>query len=647
MADEAPVPVLSSIVEWNGRELTEDFHAIIEARSAASVHKNSSLNRIKEFSLPTKQLIARLQLEVLNYEYWPEVLAEFNIEDRSTFLSIVEQQFSIRRKGRVFHKMLVGLGSIAAVGVGYVLFSTNSNVISRNATLFLQNSVEASPAVVSQRIIDDSVETEIGKVMSSDLSFPQTRQSQEFLAEVETPSDELALEVDNTGVNLEGSSVAPNHAIIRLQTALVGLKLYEGELDGRTEAVTQRAVDELCVVLARDCSRFDRWSIVGIEELASAAEGELRIRAELERSAWLTATSEDNVEAYAEFLRSFPISRYTEQALSRIDSLIPKQLPLITSSPISAVDSRRIAGLEESPDPAGQIRVGGSISSIEFDDFPDARTSNAETVAPIVDFDPARLPDYAIFRECESCPEMVVLPTSYFSMGSPVGSEGRWPDEGPEQTVQVRRFAIGRYEITQDQWMACSSEDMCTENPGLAGSKYPVSNISWLDIENYIEYMDFATGVAGTYRRVTEAEWEYAARGGSKHNYILSDSQVDVCKIGNGADLTAKQVNESWATLDCDDGHYNPAPVGSFEPNSFGLFDTIGNVWEWVQDCYRDTLADQSVSGESYEADFCVHRTHRGGSWVDSPRNLRVTVRDRSASSTKNRQLGFRIARTL
>jgi len=176
----------------------------------------------------------------------------------------------------------------------------------------------------------------------------------------------------------------------------------------------------------------------------------------------------------------------------------------------------------------------------------------------------------------------------------------------------------------------------------------PAINVSWEDAQAYVGWLSRKTGK--TYRLLSEAEWEYAARAGSTTKYHFGDSESLLCRYANGADLTVKRSNPSWTwtVASCDDGYFYTAPAGSFQPNAFGLYDVHGNVWEWVQDCLNESYAGAPSTGRAWEAGDCSWRVLRSGSWGVEPRYQRSA--DRFWSPSTNRSIGnfgFRLSRTL
>jgi formylglycine-generating enzyme required for sulfatase activity len=237
------------------------------------------------------------------------------------------------------------------------------------------------------------------------------------------------------------------------------------------------------------------------------------------------------------------------------------------------------------------------------------------------------------FRDCAECPEMVVLPEGAFTIGSP---PGQGPDvERPQHRVTIARpFAVGKYEVTFDQWDACVTAGGCKHSPGnrgKGGGDEPVINVNWNDAQAYVSWLAKKTGKP--YRLLSEAEWEYAARAGTTTRYPWGDEPG--ANRGNfldsGSPWSGKQT----------------APVGSFAPNQFGLHDVIGNADEWVQDCWNDSYQGAPADGRARDSDDCGRRVLRGGSWYSRPEAARVSHRDGVDAGNRFGSRGFRVARTL
>lgn len=297
--------------------------------------------------------------------------------------------------------------------------------------------------------------------------------------------------------------------------------------------------------------------------------------------------------------------------------------------------------------------------------------------APARAADAASSPPAAGPRACDACPETVSIPGGDFMMGTPAGDTERDDDELPQRRVQVRPFALGRTEVTVAQWRAFAvASGYLTEAernvnvPGCftwepdnaawewrAGRSWrepgwrqkddePVVCVDWVDAQAYLRWLAQASGVKG-WRLPSEAEWEYAARAGSTTRRPWGDEPDVHCAHGNGADRTKGPRGRTWSeTLACRDGYWYTAPVASYRPNAWGLHDMLGNVWEWVQDCYGP-YAGAPSDGRAQEAGDCKGRVVRGGAWDDPPGVLRPAERFWLGSGNRNNNIGFRVARTL
>ena len=252
------------------------------------------------------------------------------------------------------------------------------------------------------------------------------------------------------------------------------------------------------------------------------------------------------------------------------------------------------------------------------------------------------------FRDCAECPQMVVIPAGSFMMGSPESEEGRNDYEGPEHRVEIREpFAVGAYEVTRDEYGTFVEETGHAGGPGCyvwTGSEWkeqegvgwrnpgysqtgrnPVACVNWEDARAYVEWLSRKTGER--YRLLSEAEWEYAARAGTRTRYSFGD------------DITPNDANYGNIR--------KTQPAGSYRANGYGLYDMHGNVYEWVEDCWNGSYRGAPTDGKAWESGDCSRRVLRGGSWYSFPRNLRSANRSWDDTGYRGSNDGFRVARTL
>lgn len=241
------------------------------------------------------------------------------------------------------------------------------------------------------------------------------------------------------------------------------------------------------------------------------------------------------------------------------------------------------------------------------------------------------------FKECAHCPEMVMVPAGQFMMGSPKEEKGHQAVEEPRHLVTIAQpIAVGRFEITSEEWDACVLLGGCTwsaPETGWGRGRRPVMNVNWDDAQQYVTWLSRRTGKH--YRLLSESEWEYAARAGSDKAYSWGD------EIGKN-NANCNGCGSEW-------DFKQSAPVGSFAPNTFGLHDMHGNVFEWTQDCFHNNYNGAPPDGSAWEASGdCSRRVVRGGSWFYNPGYLRSAARLRGLlTGYRVVDLGFRVARTL
>ena len=249
-----------------------------------------------------------------------------------------------------------------------------------------------------------------------------------------------------------------------------------------------------------------------------------------------------------------------------------------------------------------------------------------------------------VFRDCDTCPEMVVVPAGEFMMGSPSSEQHRNRDEGPQHRVTIEdAFAVGVYEVTIQEWAACVRAGRCDGeilevDIALVEryDPYPIVSVSFQDARTYVSWLSEAMG--RQYRLLSEAEWEYVARAGTTGARYW------------GADPAEKYANwyDGRFSSGGQDGHQFRSPVGSYAPNGFGLYDVLGNAAEWVEDCWHGNYNGAPVDGTAWlRGGECKDRGLRGGCFWRSHRELRSADRRKQDADDGNMCNGFRVARTL
>jgi formylglycine-generating enzyme required for sulfatase activity len=261
---------------------------------------------------------------------------------------------------------------------------------------------------------------------------------------------------------------------------------------------------------------------------------------------------------------------------------------------------------------------------------------------------------------------MVAIPAGSFLMGSPAWELGRFDSEGPRHPVALKPFALGRYDVTNGQFLAFLKETgyqpaacdpilgLSWRSPGHGEAYPPVAStppgepavcLNWYDAQAYVAWLNAKVrglglgsgSLDGPYRLPSEAEWEYAARAGTRTIRWWGDA------IGAGF-ANCNGCGSRW------DGRLI-APVGSFAPNPFGLYDMLGNVWQWTEDCWNESYVGAPADGSAWKKGDCTRRVLRGGSWSNLPDLLRSAARSKADAAGRDFDYsgyaGFRVARDL
>ena len=261
-----------------------------------------------------------------------------------------------------------------------------------------------------------------------------------------------------------------------------------------------------------------------------------------------------------------------------------------------------------------------------------------------------------VFRDCTgACPEMVVLPAGSFMMGPPDDEQGRQDDEGPMHKVTFAKpFAMSRFQVTAEEWDTYIKQSgavihdgdvrpgrKCTASKPTykQGPRQPAVCMTYFDVQDYVQWLSKKTGK--TYRMVSEAEREYAARAGSTGPFPFP--------LDPGADYEISQHANVYGPKD---GYSFTSPVGSFPPNAFGMYDMHGNVYEWVADCLHDNYVGAPTDGSAWghatrSADSCELVQVRGNDWGEAPIFSRSGNRNVMVPRRPGDWLGFRVVREL
>ncbi|GAB2175712.1 hypothetical protein DLREEDagr8_12700 [Dongia sp. agr-C8] len=368
--------------------------------------------------------------------------------------------------------------------------------------------------------------------------------------------------------------------------------------------------------------------------------------AAVEQAFWQSIQGSSDPADFEAYLKKFPKGSFVDLANNRVKALKEGAATAQAAQPAAAPAPTQTAALTQ---PAA---TGGSKS--------------IELTPP-----PASLKPGVVFRDCKDCPEMVVIPAGSYMMGSPDGEKGRSESEGPQHKETIpRAFAIGKFEVTVGQYrqfvaatghgigFSClyyrddknqfePRQGATYAEPGWEqGEDYPAVCLIYSDAQAYAEWLSKVTGQR--YRLPTEAEWEYAARAGTKTSRYWGDTADQQCSYANGADQTyKKRVPDDPGFIDCSDGYKNTAPVGTFKPNAWGLYDMLGNAFEYTLDCMNTGYDGSDHKGAAAGGGACGKYVIRGASWGRPPNDIRSAKRVGMAPDLRGVTNGIRLVREL
>jgi formylglycine-generating enzyme required for sulfatase activity len=340
---------------------------------------------------------------------------------------------------------------------------------------------------------------------------------------------------------------------------------------------------------------------------------------------WESIKDSNYPSDYEAYLKAYPNGRFATLAHARIDRLraaapkaqSPAQAQAPAEHPRAATPPASVPSAPSTP-PSVEKSTAVPTPPPAAASKPPVKTatSSSSTTGEI--------------KDCATCPALVALSAGSFAMGSTSDD----PAERPVHHVTISQpFAIGKYEVTIEQWNACVEASVCPrlETEANAATSEPAHNLSWDDAQVYVKWLAKTTGKG--YRLPTEAEWEYAARGGTTTTYWWGN------EMRKGY-ADCKDCGEPWRKE-------GPVNVGSFAANPFGLFDMNGSVWEWVGDCWHSSYKGAPPDGRVWDEPGCQVHVIRGGSWPDGGAYMQSATRFKYSTSVRQSQNGLRVARDM
>jgi formylglycine-generating enzyme required for sulfatase activity len=368
--------------------------------------------------------------------------------------------------------------------------------------------------------------------------------------------------------------------------------------------------------------------------------------AAVEQAFWQSIESSTDPADFEAYLKKFPKGTFVDLANNRVKALKEGAATAQAAQPAATSEPTQTAALTQ---PAA---TGGSKS--------------IELTPP-----PGNLKPGTVFRDCKDCPEMVVIPAGSYMMGSPGGEKGRSEVEGPQHKETIpRAFAMSKFEVTYAQYKQFMKESgrdagaLCMyyrddqnkwipregftyDSPGFSQrNESPAICLNYDDVQAYVAWLAKRTGQK--YRLPSEREWEYAARAGTKTARYWGETSDQQCSYANGADQTYRaSTPDDPGYLDCNDGFKFTAPVGTYKPNAFGLYDMLGNSFEFTQDCLAGGYDGQDHKGAVVGAGSCEKYVIRGASWGRPPNDLRSAKRTGMAPDVRSVTNSIRLVREL
>ena len=359
-----------------------------------------------------------------------------------------------------------------------------------------------------------------------------------------------------------------------------------------------------------------RIHLVGVVPKNSAEQFELAF--------WESIKDSNQIGDYEAYLKAYPKGRFAPLAQARIARLRAAQ----PQAPAAAAPAKP----KEPPKPKEAPAVVREAAPKPAEKVPAKVPEQAPAPAAPAQASAATKAVAAgtDIKDCPACPTLVTIAAGTFTMGSNTSD----PSEKPAHQVSIGApFAIGRYEVSVQEWEACAAAGGCqkiAQRPNTSPNA-PMRDVSWDDAQQYVKWLSSTSGKP--YRLPTEAEWERAARGGSATRYWWGEQMAQ-------GKANCKECGKPWA-------EEAPANVGSFGANPYGVYDTSGSVWEWVADCWHNNYKGAPEDGRAWDEADCRVRVIRGGSWREGAAYMVASTRFKYDASVRHSQNGFRVARSL
>ena len=329
---------------------------------------------------------------------------------------------------------------------------------------------------------------------------------------------------------------------------------------------------------------------------------------------WESIKDSTHASDYEAYLKAYPTGRFAGLARTRIERLR------------AAAKSDEPKKPQEPARPVKKSQPEPKQPSTPANTPKKTPPSDVEPPQPTTP--PAMMADLSEVHDCAGCPVLISLPGGSFIMGSNSGD----PSERPAHQVSIGApFAIGKYEVSVEQWQACVDAGACQATSSHEPKTAPARDLSWDDAQQYVNWLSKTSGQS--YRLPTEAEWEYAARAGTTTRYWWGPTM----RTGTA---NCKDCGPPWRPE-------APTDIGSFAANPFGLYDMNGSIWEWVNDCWHSNFKGAPSDARSWDAPGCRVRVVRGGSWREGADYMTSSTRFKYDASVRHSQNGFRVARDM